>query len=351
MSNVSGRKTYRVVQWATGNVGSRSLRAVIEHPAMELVGLYVTSDAKEGKDAGELAGVKPVGVKATRKIEDVLALKPDCVIYMQTGLNADDVCRLLEAGINIVTTRDEVQYAPAMEADLRKRIEAACAKGKSSIHATGSSPGFINEVLPLPLLQLSRRLDQLIIDEYADCSTRNSPEMLFELMGFGQQPSKERGDGFANYLKHSFGPSLRLLADSVGLPLDGVEASGDFGLATEDIHIAAGVVKQGSIAAMRISVVGMRGGKPFVTQRLNWYVGTRIDQKGWDMRASGWRVQVLGDTPLDVSITYPVAQEDYAAFTPGLTAHPAVNAVPSVVAAAPGLRSSLDLPRIAPILG
>lgn len=348
MTSQAACRSYRVVQWATGNIGTRSLRAVIEHPILELAGLYVTNPAKVGKDAGELCGLKPTGVKATNKIEDVLAAKPDCVLYMQQGFNADDVCRLLEAGINIVTTRDEVEYAPAIEPQLRARIEAACAKGKSSIHATGSSPGFINEALPLPLLQLSRRLDHLIIDEYADCSSRNSPEMLFEVMGFGQQPSSERGDGSAQHLRHAFGPSLRLLGDAVGLPLDDVVAKAEFGLATEDIHIAAGVVNKGSIAAMRISIDGMRGGKPLMTQRLNWYIGTQIDQKGWDLRASGWRVQVLGDAPLDVSITFPVKPEDYAAFTPGLTAHPAVNAVPYVVDAAPGLRSSLDLPRIAP---
>ncbi len=80
---------YRVVQWATGNIGLRSLRAVIDHPDLELVGLYVYSDAKVGKDAGDLCGLPPVGVVATRDIDEILALHPDCVIYMGDRMDAD----------------------------------------------------------------------------------------------------------------------------------------------------------------------------------------------------------------------------------------------------------------------
>ena len=61
---------------------SRSLRHVIEHPDLDLVGVWVHGQDKVNKDAGELAGVGPTGVMATNSIDDVLALKPDCVLYM-----------------------------------------------------------------------------------------------------------------------------------------------------------------------------------------------------------------------------------------------------------------------------
>ena len=141
--NLPNRK-YRVVQWATGNVGTHSLRSIIQHPQMTLAGLYVHSESKAGRDAGELCGVGPVGIKATRSIDEIVALKPDCVLYMQQGCNFDDLCRLLESGINVVTTRDEVQYPQCMDPVVRQRVEAACQRGKSTLHATGSSPGFIS---------------------------------------------------------------------------------------------------------------------------------------------------------------------------------------------------------------
>ena len=67
-------KRLRVVQWATGKVGRGSLKALIQHPVLDLVGLYVHSEAKEGKDAGELCGLDPVGIAATRNIDDIVAL-------------------------------------------------------------------------------------------------------------------------------------------------------------------------------------------------------------------------------------------------------------------------------------
>ena len=341
-------KTYRVVQWATGNVGTRSLRAVIEHPRLELVGVYVHSAEKAGKDAGALCGLGHVGVNATNSIDDVLALKPDCVLYMQRGFNVDDVCRLLSKGINVVATRDEVQYAPTTDPGVRTRIEAACREGKSSIHATGSSPGFATEVMPLVLTSLSRRVDTVTIDEFADLSTRNSPQLLFDIMGFGRPPTSF-DEQRLNVMKHSFGHSLHLVADALGVPLEGLRVHGEAGIARKDTRIAAGVIEKGTVAATRISVEGLRGGRAFIRFRANWYCSADVEQD-WELRDSGWRVVVEGDTPLDVSIRFPVAAEDYAAFTPGLTAHRAVNAVPLVCEAAPGQRSSLELSYVVPWL-
>jgi 4-hydroxy-tetrahydrodipicolinate reductase len=348
MGNPRLERGYRVVQWATGNVGLRALRVVLEHPHLDLVGLYVHSVDKVGRDAGEMCGLGPVGIKATNRIDDVVALQPDCVLYMQRGFDADDVCRLLASGINVVTTRDEVQYARVMDPALRARIEAACRTGGASIHATGSSPGFITEAMPLVLMSLQRRLDAFTIDEFADLSSRNSPELLFGIMGFGATASSF-DDRRLTSLKRSMGPSLHLVADAIGMPLEGVEVKGEVGLAQEDLSVAAGLVRKGTIAATRITLSGIRGGRPLLSQRLNWYCGTKIDQP-WELRESGWRLLVAGDTPLDVSIRFPVAPERYAETTPGLTAHRAVNAVPFVCDAPPGLRSTLDLPYVVPAL-
>lgn len=103
-----GMKRYRVVQWATGNIGTKSLRAVIEHPRFDLVGLYVSSSDKVGKDAGDLCGTAPTGIIATSSLADIVALKADCVLYMRQGTDPDELCALLEAGSNVVTTRGDV---------------------------------------------------------------------------------------------------------------------------------------------------------------------------------------------------------------------------------------------------
>ena len=135
------RTTYRVVQWATGNIGTKSLRAVIEHPNLELVGLYVHSPDKAGKDAGELCGAGTTGVVATTSIDDVLALGADCVLYMQQGCDFDDVCRILESGANIVTTRGEFHRPASIDPAVRERIEAACAQGRHFDSRDRQQPG------------------------------------------------------------------------------------------------------------------------------------------------------------------------------------------------------------------
>lgn len=339
----------RVVQWATGNIGMRAMRAVIEHPQLDLVGLYVYSDSKAGHDAGELCGLAPIGVKATRSIDDIIALKADCVLYMPQQINADDLCKLLESGSNVVTTRTEFHLASGVEPALRQRIEAACRRGNSSLHSTGSSPGFITEAIPLALLSIQRRLDHLHISEFADCSSRNSPEMIFQIMGFGNAPHPQAEAGRVHHIKHAFGPSLQMVAESLGLSFDAIEGSGDVAFARKDTVIAAGTVKAGTVAALRTTVSGMSKGKPLVTFTAYWFVTEDID-KDWKLRGDGWRVSVEGDAPLELDLKFTVAPELKAATTPGYTAHRAVNAVAYVCAAAPGIRTSAELPQFIPRL-
>ena len=346
--NAAAGRMYRVVQWATGNIGLRSLRAVIEHPNLELVGLYVYSDAKAGRDAGELCGVGTTGVVATQDVDEILAQKADCILYMADRADIDVLCRLLESGANVVATRSEFHRPASIDPAVRARIEAACERGGTSLHSTGSSPGFISEALPLVLFSLQRRLDCLTIDEFADVSSRNSPEMLFELMGFGKDPALFDRSRWG-HLGDSFGPSLGVLADALSLPLDSIETSGEVATARRAVEIAAGTIEAGTVVAQRAVVSGVRNGETLLRFRANWYCSTDCEP-AWDLRETGWRVLVEGDTPLEVDIRFPVPLEQWAATSPGLTAHRPVNAIPYVCAAEPGIRTTVDLPQVIPTL-
>lgn len=338
------KTSYHVVQWATGNIGRCSLKGIIRHPRMELAGLYVSSPDKVGQDAGTLCGLDPVGISATNSVDEIVALDADCVVYMRQGCDFDELCRLLASGKNVVTTRGEFHHPRSMDPAARARIEAACAAGGSSIYSTGSSPGFITEALPLPLLSLQRRLDRLTIDEYADISRRDSPDLIFNIMGFGATPAVFE-EWRLGHIRDNFSTSLSQIADAIGLPLDGITARGELAAATRDIVIEAGVIPKGTVGAQRITVQGLRDGQPLLEFRANWYCTKDIDQD-WDFQDTGWRVQVAGDTPIDMRIEFPVAIEDYTAVMPGLTAHRAVNAVPALCAAAPGIRTTIDLPQV-----
>ena len=339
----------RVAQWATGNIGSRSLRHIIEHPAMELAGVFVYGSDKVGLDAGELCGSNETGVITTDQLDTIIASRPDCVLYMPRAADVDVVCALLAAGINVVSTCGMFHHPPSLPAAVRERVEAACTAGGASIHSTGSSPGFISEAVPLVLLSIQRRLDRLTIDEFADLSPRNSPELLFDLMGFGTPPA-DLHPARLEHGRESFGPSLQTVADMVGLDLDGLVAGGEVAVTPHAVRIAAGTLQAGTVAAQRVTVAGVKGGREVIRFRATWYC-CRDLEPAWDLGDTGWRVSVEGDAPLELDVRMPLTLEEMADITPGYTANRAVNAVSVVCAAPPGIRTVADLPAIVPVLG
>lgn len=349
MSAAQIARPLRVVQWATGTVGASAMRAVINHPNLHLVGVRVYSEAKVGKDAGDLCGLSRVGVISTRSLEAILALQPDCVLYMPESTDVNEVCRLLESGANIVTTRAEFFNPARMDPAFRQRIEAACLKGGSSIHATGSSPGFVTEALPIVLTSLSRRLDLLVIDEFANCIDGCSEEMLLNIMGFGETPAMFSRRQHADRDK-VFEDSLGLLGGALGMPIDSFTLTTEFALTRAPTKLHQITIPAGTVGAQRVVVSGLHAGKPRLRFRSNWFVTTDLEPL-WDLRADGWRVLVEGDTPLDISIGFPIPADERKITLPRLTAHRPVNAIPYVCAARPGIVTTADLPQVIARLG
>ena len=177
----------RVVQWATGNIGLRSMREVIRHPSMKLVGALTYNPAKEGVDAGVLCGEDPVDVKMTLSRAEIHALQADCVLYMPRIVDIDDLVAFAEAGTNIVSICMEIyDGALGLNEQDRTRLADACERGGASVYGTGSSPGFISDIVPFALLSVQRRVDSYEIEESGNMSARDSPGMLFDQIGFGK---------------------------------------------------------------------------------------------------------------------------------------------------------------------
>jgi len=340
--------SYRVIQWATGNIGQRALAASIRHPDLEVVGLRVYGVDKIGVDAGVIADTgSTTGVLATDDVDALVALDAECVLYMTSRLDLDELCRLLASGKNVVSTCSELLWARrALPADQVELLEKACGQGGVSLFATGSSPGFISEVLPIALLLLERRVDRVVIEEFANMSQRPSPKLLFEVMGFGREPGPV-DERRAHHMRFNFGPPLEALAERVGIPIDRVEARAVVAATTKPVTIAAGEIHQGRVAAQRTIVAAMEGDRERLVFQATWYCSTELDHD-WELGETGWRVTIEGDAPLKIDIAFPVDLDHLASVTPGLTAHPAVNAVIPVCEAAPGLVTSADLGVIVP---
>ena len=254
---------------------------------------------------------------------------------------------LLAAGTNVVTTRGEVfGGGRRLDAEDRSRILEACRSGGTSIFATGSSPGFISDALPMALLSLCRRVDSIQIDEYANLSRRDSPHLLFQQMGFGSPPETYDGRRAA-FLVGEFGPALEQLSEAAGYPIDRWESEGLAAAARRTATLAAGELPAGTVGAQRNILKGFAADVERVRFTTNWYCTDDLDPE-WDLLATGWRVKVRGDAPLDVALEFPVSLDEMGATTPGYTANRPVNAVAYVCQAKPGILSAADLPPIVP---
>ena len=353
--------TYRVIQWATGNTGQRALREVIRDPALDLVGVRVYDEAKDGVDAGSLCGEAPTGILATADREAILKLDADCCVYMaratgtgqtRAGLTqdelVDDLVALLERGTNVVTTcTDLIARAVRLSDANRTRIVDACERGGSSVWASGSDPGFVTETLPLALLSIQRRVDLIEIEEFGDLSRRPSPHMVMEQMRFGKPLEEFDPDRRKNHLFGEYQPALTVLADIAGFEIDEWTAEGGVAAAKEDIEIVAGTIAAGTAAAQRIIVTGRGGGVDRL--RFTQYGFVAMDvEPDWGLQPTGWRLRIHGDAPIDMRMPFPVPLDELASYVPAFNANGPVNAIPYVCGAKPGILSTEDLPHIVP---
>ena len=261
MSDTS--RPIRVIQWCTGKIGQISIRHFAANPALELVGVFTTSADKDGVDAGELAGIGPIGVAASTDKQALLELDADCVSYMPLLVDVDDMEALLRSGKNIVTP---VGLTNPPEGDDRtNRLEAACRAGGASLHGAGIHPGFAGDLWPLITSRLMSRIDQVVVTEVCDFSEHPGRGMLFGGFGFGRDPVEAVNDPspIMRTMDGVFNESISLLAAGLGLDVDEYTNELTVAVCDHDLSVASGVVPVGTVAGMRHrweAIVGGRAG-------------------------------------------------------------------------------------------
>lgn len=181
-------KTYRVIQWMTGDVGQVGIRHFADNPVYDLVAVLVHSEDKVGKDAGEIAGIAPIGLAATDDIESIIAMDADCVFYTPIIMDTDTVCRLLRSGKNVVTTSGFFHPTEQFR-EGGDQISAACRDGGTSFHAGGIHPGYAGDILPLTLARVIARIDQIRVYEVVNVLT-DTPLDHIDWLGFGKEKDK-----------------------------------------------------------------------------------------------------------------------------------------------------------------
>ncbi|MFR9753541.1 diacylglycerol kinase [Nocardia sp. 004] len=348
--------TYRVVQWGTGNVGRHALAGVIAHPDLELVGVRVSGSAKDGMDAGTLAGIDhAVGVAATTDTEAVLAARPDCVVYCSMTDNrlveaVQDLQRILAAGVDVVACAPVFFQYPygVLPDELLKPVQEAAAQGNSSLWVNGIDPGFANDLLPLALAGTCLRIDQVRCLEIVDYASYDNREVMFDIMGFGKPVDDIPMLLQPGVLSLAWGGTVRQLAAGIGVGLDAVTETYERIPAPESFDIATGHIAEGTAAALRFEVRGMVGAEPVTV--LEHVTRLRPDLcPDWPLPAhpaGSYRVEITGEPCYAMDLVTSSRNGDHNYATLLATGMRIVNAVPAVVAARSGILTALDLPLI-----
>jgi hypothetical protein len=343
--------THRVIQWSTGNVGTYALRHIIDHPDLELAGLWVHSPAKVGRDAGSFCDRGRTGITSTNDVDAILATPADCVCYTATAdlrpfEAIEDICRILASGKNVVSSSVVPLVHPrSFLPEFRDQLAAACEKGRASFLTSGIDPGFANDLLPLVLSGLCGRWEEIRIQEIINYATYAQPQVVFDTMGFGQPLDATPLLLTPGTLAFAWGGTVQLLAEGLGLELDEVSQSFERRPAVKAVRIGDRTVEPGTMGALRFEVHGVVKGVP----RLVVEHVTRIDDDlapEWPTGNGSYRVLVKGTPAMKLEYEFWDERGDHAVGGVVLTATRIVNAIPAVCAARPGLLSVLDLPLI-----
>ena len=338
----------RVIHCGTGNIGKEALRGIMNHPDLELVGHYVWSPEKAGKDSGELIGDSPVGVVATNNWDDLLALKADCLCYFGDSIGRElqaleDIIPFLEAGTNCVTLSIFPWAHPAScPPEFLDPVQAACKKGNSTAFFTGIDPGWGTTDLAIAALACADRVDCVRVMELGWWGDYTAEFVCREYFGFGQPPGYQPLLITGGFLRKMWEPTLHEIADALGIKIEDYRVVYETDTLDHDIECGFGTVKAGTAAAVHFELQGLVNGKAVVIVEHNDLVGRGVGTK-WKLpygpEEVAYRIEIEGDPAYSLELNF--------AYGPGLkmTAMPPVNSIPAVCAATPGLKGPLDIPR------
>jgi 2,4-diaminopentanoate dehydrogenase len=349
MTESSNGRPLRIVQWTTGNVGREAVSLVVSRPELELVGVFAHDPAKVGRDAADLCGLAAAtGVLATADADELLGLRPDCVVYTPLHIDVDEVARILRAGVNVVTTAEFLTGA-GLGADAIATLEGAAVAGGATLFGSGVNPGFA-QLFAGVATGISRDIRSVVLTESVDVTLfANDPN--FAAVGW----ARPGGDpGHAEDVERAtvvFGDGLEVLAALVGLTLDERRCTVGFAHATEDLDIPGMVIPKGHVAGLDVHWDGIVDGVARLGIHLRWVVGDRIEPA---MPVElGYIVEVEGDPNVRIKLDLlpdgdlaAMDVDDFRAVGMRITAVPAVNAIPAVCAAPAGIRTYAGLPVI-----
>ena len=346
----------RIAVWSTGAVGSLVLRAAHRRPDLDVVAVWAHSPDKAGRDAGEITGIGPIGVVTTDSLDAVVAARPDCVVYTASGPELDTTNMpvyeaLLRAGVNVVTVSSPgLMYPPAFDAGMTSRLADAATAGGASLYGSGLEPGFVGDQLVAVLSTVCDTVDSVRTQEIFRYDTYANDFLMFDVFGFGRPLDMMPLMQLSGSQLHAWGPPVQYVAAALGVQLDDIRETYERRETPRDLTVAAGLIPAGTCGAIRMETIGVVGGRDLIViEHVNRMAADLAPDWPDAARDGTYRITVEGTPSFMCELTFGGA-DGADASEHGLvaTAMRLLNAVPYVVAAPPGLVSSLELPLTTP---
>lgn len=326
------KKKIRVVQFGVGPIGASIARLMRQKQALEIAGAIDTDPAKAGRDLGEVvgAGDAPWGIVVSSDPGPVLERPTDAVIHSTSSYLADVADQLLgclQAGCCVVSTCEELAYPFRKHPELAAKLDAAAKDEGVALVGTGVNPGFVMDKLVLTLAAVSQRVDSAKAIRVVDASQRRLP--LQKKIGAGMSLEEFRKQVTAGVIKHHGLPeSVAMVADGLGFALDDITETIEPVIAAERVTTEFLEVQPGQVAGVHQIARGIAAGAEKVQMELKMYVGAQQPED---------TIELTGEP--NISLAIPGGTHGDIA-----TAAVVVNAIPFILAAPAGLRTSRDLP-------
>ena len=338
--------TFKVVQWGTGNLGTLAVQSILKHPDLELIGTWVSSAEKAGRDVGELSRVPAIGVLATQDADALISGDADCICYATDSMGREDevvndCIKMLRAGKNVVNVSDPaLVYPKAKGGDIYDRLQEACLAGNTSFYTSGGDPGWAGFGLALAPLTVAQQVRSIKLFEIYNYGPWDNPQL--GLYGFGQPDTSTSMILLPGVTASIWGPSVAMLADAMGVTLDSIDEAHRVIRADEDFEIPFGRIAKGMVSGMSFEIRGMVDGEArIVIEHITKLRREDFPEYGLD---DCYRVVIEGEPNIkvDMSLTSDFGDSTHAGYIVAVT--PVTNAIPAVCAAPAGVLTYLDLP-------
>jgi hypothetical protein len=312
--------TTRVIQWATGPVGSVQLAEVIDNPEFDLVGVFVYSADKVGVDAGALVGRPDTGIVATNEKAAILALDADVVLHSASKAygfrdfqaNTDDIVALLETGKSVITVTSYA-HLPTLGTEVSERVRKACAAGSSRFCPAGEHPWFMLEKLAVGLTALCQRVDTITVQQFVACSHVPEERMLVDLMGMGKRPEEISVESPAfRAVSTQSEQAIGAAADALGIHIDEIRPVIRTAVSPNDVTLDCTTLRAGTVVGQILSWTGYRGGKPVLVVEEFWTCTADIPD--WDLVLDGHTVRIRVDGVPNIAAEVRVDTDPIAHF-------------------------------------